>query len=100
MPSDAYLGEVTLFAGTYAPAGSAECAGYTMPIAQNPALFSVLGTTYGGDGRSTFKLPNVRNALVTGQQSYEPGSVAEGSDLRTMPVTIVIAVEGTLPARA
>lgn len=100
MPSDAYLGEVTLFAGDYAPAGSSACYGYTMPIAQNPALFSVLGTSYGGDGRQAFKLPNLRDALVTGQQTNVPGSVGSGPDLMTLPITFVIAVEGALPARA
>ena len=100
MPSDAYLGEVSLFAGTYAPAGSVECCGYTMPIAQNRALFSLLGTTYGGDGSKVFKLPDLQDSLPTGVRSDEPGSIASGSDVRTVPVSIVIALEGTLPARA
>lgn len=100
MPSDAYLGEVTLFAGDYAPAGSAECLGYTMPIAQNRALFSVLGTTYGGDGSKTFRLPDFRGAVATGEQNSDPGGLAEGRDVFTVPVTFVIALEGTLPARA
>ena len=100
MPSDAYLGEVTLFAGDYAPAGSAECLGYTMPIAQNPSLFSLLGTTYGGDGSKTFRLPDFRGAVATGQRTSEPGGLEEGRDVDTVPVTFVIALEGMLPARA
>jgi len=100
MPSDAYLGEVTLFAGDYAPAGSVECLGYTMPIAQNPSLFSLLGTTYGGDGAKTFRLPDLRGGVATGQRTSDTAGLAEGRDMFTVPVTFVIAVEGTLPARA
>jgi len=100
MPSDAYLGEVTLFAGDYAPAGSVECLGYTMPIAQNPSLFSLLGTTYGGDGAKTFRLPDLRGGVATGQRTSDTAGLAEGRDMFTVPVTFVIAVEGNLPARA
>ena len=56
--SDPFVGEIRIFAGTYAPIGWAFCNGQLLPIAQNTALFSLLGTQYGGDGRSTFALPN------------------------------------------
>ena len=55
-----YLGEIRVFAGNYLPRGWAFCNGYELPIAQNEALFSILGTTYGGDGRTTFALPDLR----------------------------------------
>ena len=55
------LGEVRWFAGDFAPRGWALCDGNLLPIAQNTALFSLLGTTYGGDGRSTFALPNMQS---------------------------------------
>jgi microcystin-dependent protein len=57
--SEAYLGEIRLFAGNFAPRYWALCNGQIMSISQNTALFSILGTTYGGDGRTTFALPNL-----------------------------------------
>lgn len=54
------LGEVKMFAGTYAPQGWAFCEGQSLPISQYSALFSILGTQYGGNGRSTFNLPNLQ----------------------------------------
>ena len=58
-----YLGEVKIFAGNFAPDGWALCNGQILAIASNPALFSVLGTTYGGDGVTTFALPDLRAAV-------------------------------------
>ncbi|MCP3973971.1 MAG: phage tail protein [bacterium] len=58
--TDPYLGEISWFAGNFAPRGWALCNGQLLQISQNPALFSVLGTTYGGDGRTTFALPDMR----------------------------------------
>jgi len=57
------LGEIKMFAGTFAPRGWALCDGQILPIAQNQALFSILGTTYGGDGRTTFGLPDLRGRV-------------------------------------
>lgn len=64
--SDPFIGEVRIFAGNFAPRGWAFCNGQLLPISQNTALFSILGTTYGGDGRSTFALPNLKNAMPIG----------------------------------
>lgn len=58
--TDPYLGEIMLFAGNYAPRGWARCDGQLLPINQNQALFSLLGTTYGGNGVTTFALPDLR----------------------------------------
>lgn len=55
-----FIGEVIMFAGNFAPRGWALCDGQLLPIAQYNALFSLLGTTYGGDGRTTFALPDLR----------------------------------------
>ncbi|WP_319641560.1 tail fiber protein [Methanovulcanius yangii] len=66
------LGEVTLFAGNFAPRNWAFCQGQLLPISQNAALFSILGTTYGGDGRTTFALPDLRGRVVVGD-GYGPG---------------------------
>lgn len=55
-----FLAEIRMFTGNFAPVGWAECNGQLIPITQNTALFSLLGTFYGGDGKSTFALPNMQ----------------------------------------
>lgn len=65
------LGEITLFAGNFAPQGWALCHGQLLAISSNNALFSLLGTVYGGDGRTTFGLPDLR-----GRVPVHPGSGA------------------------
>ncbi|WP_452597750.1 phage tail protein [Pontimicrobium sp. MEBiC01747] len=57
---DPFLGEIIMFGGNFAPRGWALCDGQLLPISQYSALFSILGTTYGGDGRTTFALPDLR----------------------------------------
>ena len=64
--SEPFIGNVTMFAGNFAPRQWAFCAGQLLPIAQNTALFSILGTTYGGDGRTTFGLPDFRARTPVG----------------------------------
>jgi microcystin-dependent protein len=59
------LGEIKLFAGNFAPKGWYTCEGQTLAINQYTALFSIIGTTYGGDGQSTFKLPDLRGSFPT-----------------------------------
>lgn len=61
--SSPYLGEIRMFAGTFAPLGWALCAGQLLPISQNDALFALIGTTYGGDGQSTFALPDLQGRI-------------------------------------
>ncbi|SOE20027.1 Microcystin-dependent protein [Spirosomataceae bacterium TFI 002] len=63
------LAEIVLFAGNFAPRGWALCHGQLLPISQNTALFSLLGTIYGGDGRTTFALPDLR-----GRAPVSPGN--------------------------
>lgn len=65
--SDPYLGEIQIFGFTFAPNNWAMCLGQLLPIQQNTALFSLLGTTFGGDGRTTFQLPNYSNNASCGQ---------------------------------
>ena len=67
--SDPFLGQVTMFAGNFAPRGWAFCDGQLLPISSYSALFSLLGTIYGGDGRTTFALPDLR-----GRVPVHPGS--------------------------
>ncbi|MFY1113097.1 MAG: tail fiber protein, partial [Methanosarcinaceae archaeon] len=61
--SEPFIGEIRMFAGNFAPRGWAFCDGQLLPISQNTALFSILGTTYGGDGRTTFGLPDLRGRV-------------------------------------
>jgi microcystin-dependent protein len=61
-----FVGEISLFAGNFAPRGWAFCDGQLLPVNQNDALFSLLGTTYGGDGRTTFGLPDYRGRAAVG----------------------------------
>ena len=72
--SEPMLGEVKIFAGNFAPQGWALCDGALLSIASNTALFSIIGTNYGGDGRTTFALPNLQGRVVV-----HPGSIRGGN---------------------
>jgi microcystin-dependent protein len=74
------LGQIALFAGNFAPKGWELCAGRLIPINQNVALFSLLGTTYGGDGEANFALPDLRSKAPVSGLNY------------------IIAVQGDLPS--
>ena len=63
MPDQPYIGDIYIFAGNFAPRGWALCNGQLLAIAQNQALFSILGTTYGGNGQTTFALPDLRGRV-------------------------------------
>jgi microcystin-dependent protein len=65
--SDPFVAEIRMFAGNFAPTGWAQCNGQLLPISQNTALFSLLGTYYGGDGKSTFALPDLEGSAPVGQ---------------------------------
>jgi microcystin-dependent protein len=78
---DPMLGQIVLFAGNFAPKGWELCAGQLMPVNQNLALFSLLGTTFGGDGTNDFALPDLRSHAPVSGSNY------------------IIAVEGTFPSR-
>lgn len=58
-----YVGEIRMFAGNFAPAGWMFCDGQILPISENETLFQLIGTTYGGDGESTFALPNLQSRI-------------------------------------
>ena len=81
--SEAFIGEIRLFGGNFAPVDWAFCDGSVLPISQNDALFALIGTTYGGDGQTTFALPDLRGRLPV---HYGPGSrpveLRAGSDGR------------------
>ena len=89
--SEPFIGEIVLFAGNFAPRGWAFCQGQLLSIAQNTALFSILGTTYGGDGRVTFALPDLRGRVPLGQ-GQGPGlsNYVLGEQSGTENVTLLI----------
>ncbi|MEM9733399.1 MAG: tail fiber protein [Pseudomonadota bacterium] len=64
--SEPFIAEIRIFGGSYAPRGWAFCDGQLLPIATNTALFSLIGTIYGGDGRTTFALPNMQGRIPLG----------------------------------
>jgi microcystin-dependent protein len=80
-----FIGEIRMFGGNFAPAGWAFCSGQTMAIDQNTALYNLIGTTYGGDGVTTFNLPNL--------QSRVPIHAGTGSDGITYPLGQSAGVE-------
>lgn len=79
--SNPYIGEIRMFAGSFAPNGWAFCAGQLLPISENDTLFNLIGTTYGGDGQETFALPDLRGRLPVHQGNSftigEQGGVEE-----------------------
>jgi microcystin-dependent protein len=64
--SEPFIGQIIMFGGNFAPRGWAKCEGQLLPISRYSALFSILGTTYGGDGRTTFGLPDLRGRVAIG----------------------------------
>jgi len=92
-PNTPYLTEVIPFAGSFAPSGWALCNGQLLPINQNQALLSLLGTTFGGDGRVNFALPDLRNRTVIGTST----SVPIGSLLGANSTTVTAAELPTGP---
>ena len=88
--SDPFIAEIIMFGGNFAPRGWAFCDGQLLSISSNSALFSILGTTYGGDGRTTFGLPDLR-----GRVAMHPGSgpgltqrrLGEKSGMETVTLT-------------
>jgi microcystin-dependent protein len=72
--SDPFLAEIRIFACNFAPTGWALCDGQLMPLSQNTALFSLLGTFYGGDGKSTFALPNLQGSVALNQGQSSTGT--------------------------
>lgn len=99
-----YVGEIRMFAGNFAPAGWAFCSGQQLPISEHETLFQLLGTSYGGDGASTFALPNMQGRLPLHQGNSfmlaETGGVEEVTlSVQQIPphqhVPLAAAVSGT-----
>lgn len=103
--SDPFVAEIRIFGFNYAPRGWAQCNGQMLSIAQNTALFSLLGTTYGGNGQSTFGLPNLQGqaACASGQGTgltNRPLGAAFGTTTVTLITTQLPAHNHTFVPRA
>ena len=92
--ADQFLAEIRVFGFNFAPTGWAQCNGQLLPISQNTALFSLLGTTYGGNGTSTFALPDLtgnsplhvgRTQPGPGRQVYALGQMAGAQNVTLLP---------------
>lgn len=89
-----FVAEIRFWAGNFAPTGWALCAGQLLPISQNTALFSLLGTNYGGDGKSTFGLPNLQDTVPVNQgQSSASGSQYFVGEQSGVPFVTLITTE-------
>lgn len=101
--AEPFLGQITFVAFNFAPVGWAECNGQIMPIAQNTALFSLLGTTYGGDGQTTFALPDMRGRVLVhsgqgpGLNHYQQGQMG-GQEAVTLTTNQIPAHTHTVNA--
>ncbi len=92
MVSEPFVGEIRMFGFNFPPQGWAFCDGQLLPISQNAALFSLLGTTYGGDGVTTFALPDLRSRVTVSQGQGEGlSSYAQGQAGGTETVTLAAA---------
>jgi microcystin-dependent protein len=81
-----YVGEIRLFAGNFPPSGWMFCEGQLLPISENETLFNLIGTTYGGDGQSTFGLPDLRGRLPIHQGNGF--TLAETGGAETVTITV------------
>ena len=86
-----YVGEIRLFAGNFAPAGWMFCEGQLMPISENETLFQLIGTTYGGDGQSTFALPDLRGRIPIHQGNGFALAESGGAEEITLTVNQIPA---------
>jgi microcystin-dependent protein len=85
-----YVGEIRMFGGNYAPNGWMFCEGQLLPISENETLFQLIGTTYGGDGESTFALPDLRGRVPIHQGSHVGTSflIGETGGVETVALTV------------
>src|SRR6059036_3348852 len=91
-----FVGEIRIFAGNFAPAGWMFCEGQLLPISENETLFNLIGTTYGGDGQSTFALPDLRGRLPIHQGNSFILAETGGAEEITLTVSQIPAHTHTL----
>lgn len=95
-----YVGEIRMFAGNFAPAGWQFCEGQLLPISENETLFQLIGTTYGGDGQSTFALPDLRGRIPVHQGNGFILAETGGAEEITLTVSQIPAHSHPLLASA
>jgi len=96
--SEPFIGQITVFPYSFPPKGWADCVGQVMPISQNTTLFALLGTRYGGDGRTTFGLPDLQGRVAVGQGLLAGGStyvMGEKGGLENVTLT-----QGSMPSHS
>src|SRR5690349_5788055 len=93
-----FVGEIRMFAGNFAPAGWMFCEGQLLPIAENETLFVLIGTTYGGDGESTFALPDLRGRVPIHQGNGRILAETGGQEEVTLSVAQIPAHTHTIVA--
>ena len=99
--SSPFVAEIRIFGCNFAPTGWAQCNGQLLPISQNTALFSLLGTFYGGDGKSTFALPNLTDSAPIHVGGAQPGKGLSTYDLGQVGGTSnVTLLESEMPAHS
>ena len=86
-----YVGEIRMFAGNFAPAGWKFCSGQLLPISENETLFQLIGTTYGGDGQSTFALPDMQSRVPIHQGNGFILAETGGAETVTLTVNQIAA---------
>jgi microcystin-dependent protein len=106
---EVFLGMIAIFPYNFVPKGWAECNGQLVPIHSNQALFALIGTTYGGDGKTNFALPNLQDGIPIGKgQRTSVGQVTpisssshgrQNKDLKRLNIIYAIATEGLWPSR-
>ena len=98
--AEPYVGEIRMFASNFAPVGWAFCEGQLLPIAENETLFQLIGTTYGGDGESTFGLPDLRGRIPIHQGNGFLLAQTGGAEAITLSTTQIPAHSHPLLATA
>lgn len=101
--SQPYIGEIRMFGGNFAPAGWALCDGQLLPISQNNALFNLIGTTYGGDGQTTFGLPDLRGRMPIHQGTNSSGNsyvIGQSGGAEQVTLTVLQIPTHSHPAAA
>ncbi len=96
--SEPFLAEIRMFGFNFAPRGWAFCDGQVLPINQNQSLYSLLGTTYGGDGRTSFALPELRGRVPIHVATGHPLGQKGGAETHTLTADELPAHSHTLPA--
>jgi len=86
-----FIGEIRMFGGNFPPSGWAFCNGQTIPISENDALFTLIGTTYGGDGQETFNLPDLQGRIPIHAGTAQSGTtyqIGEKAGVETVTLTV------------